>query len=157
MITPGTAHAIDDLEFSARTIVESFRSGLHRSPFHGFAAEFSQHRSYRPGDDLKYLDWKILARTDRLYTRQFKEATNLSVMLVVDASASMDFPAPSANAVSKFTFGVLVAAALAYLIIEQGDAAGMITMADGKFVYLPARGGRSRRAPGAFPQAGHPP
>ena len=93
MITPGTAHAIDDLEFSARTIVESFRSGLHRSPFHGFAAEFSQHRSYRPGDDLKYLDWKILARTDRLYTRQFKEATNLSVMLVVDASGSMDFPA----------------------------------------------------------------
>ena len=145
MITPGTAHAIDDLEFSARTIVESFRSGLHRSPFHGFAAEFSQHRSYRPGDDLKYLDWKILARTDRLYTRQFKEATNLSVMLVVDASASMDFPTQSGTAVSKFTFGVLVAAALAYLIIEQGDAAGLITMADGKFVYLPARGGRSHR------------
>jgi len=142
VITPGTAHAIDDLEFSARTIVESFRSGLHRSPFHGFAAEFSQHRSYRHGDDLKYLDWKILARTDRLYTRQFKEATNLSVMLVVDASASMDFPGQSA---SKFAFGVLVAAALAYLIIEQGDAAGLITMADDKFVYLPARGGRSHR------------
>jgi uncharacterized protein (DUF58 family) len=145
VITPGTAHAIDDLEFSARTIVESFRSGLHRSPFHGFAAEFSQHRSYRHGDDLKYLDWKILARTDRLYTRQFSETTNLSVMLVVDASASMDFPAPSDNVVSKFTFGVLVAAALAYLVIEQGDAAGLITMADDKFVYLPARGGRSHR------------
>jgi uncharacterized protein (DUF58 family) len=145
VITPGTAHAIDDLEFSARTIVESFRSGLHRSPFHGFAAEFSQHRSYRPGDDLKYLDWKILARTDRLYTRQFSETTNLSVMLVVDASASMDFPAPSAQVASKFSFGVLVAAALAYLVIEQGDAAGLITMADGKFVYLPARGGRSHR------------
>ena len=146
MITPGTAHAIDDLEFSARTIVESFRSGLHRSPFHGFAAEFSQHRSYRHGDDLKYLDWKILARTDRLYTRQFSETTNLSVMLVVDASASMDFPRPpSGHVASKFAFGVLVAAALAYLIIEQGDAAGLITMVDGKFVYLPARGGRSHR------------
>jgi uncharacterized protein (DUF58 family) len=156
VITPGTAHAIDDLEFSARTIVESFRSGLHRSPFHGFAAEFSQHRSYRHGDDLKYLDWKILARTDRLYTRQFSETTNLSVMLVVDASASMDFPRqsdmpglktrpPSGHVTSKFAFGVLVAAALAYLIIEQGDAAGLITMADDKFVYLPARGGRSHR------------
>ena len=145
VITPGTAHAIDDLEFSARSIVESFRSGLHRSPFHGFAAEFSQHRSYRPGDDLKYLDWKILARTDRLYTRQFSETTNLSVMLVVDSSASMDFPAPSAQVASKFTFGVLVAAALAYLVIEQGDAAGLITMVDGQFVYLPARGGRSHR------------
>jgi len=156
VIDPGTAHAIDDLEFSARSIVESFRSGLHRSPFHGFAAEFSQHRSYRYGDDLKYLDWKVLARTDRLYTRQFSETTNLSAMLVVDASASMDFPRqsempglktrpPSGPAVSKFTFGVLVAAALAYLIIEQGDAAGLITMVDGKFVYLPARGGRSHR------------
>lgn len=145
LITPGTVHALDDLEFAARTIVESFRAGLHRSPFHGFAAEFSQHRSYRPGDDLKYLDWKILARTDRLYTRQFSETTNLSAMLVVDTSASMNFPEESGDIVSKFTYGVLVAAALCYLIIEQGDAAGLITMAGGKFVYLPARGGRAHR------------
>jgi len=145
VISPGTAHALDDLEFSARSIVESFRSGVHRSPFHGFAAEFSQHRSYRPGDDLKYLDWKVLARTDRLYTRQFSETTNLSAMLVVDTSASMNFPEETGTVVSKFTYGVLVAAALAYLIIEQGDSAGLITMADGKLVYLPARGGRAHR------------
>src|SRR6187402_1321462 len=160
VITPGTVHALDDLEFAARTIVESFRAGVHRSPFHGFAAEFSQHRSYRHGDDLKYLDWKVLARTDRLYTRQFSETTNLSAMLVLDTSASMNFPESlpaEAHArrresvpgvISKFTYGVLVAAALAYLIIDQGDAAGLMTMAGGTFVYLPARGGSShRRAP----------
>lgn len=145
VITAGTVHALDDLEFSARTIVESFRSGLHRSPFHGFAAEFSQHRSYRPGDDLKYLDWKVLARTDRLYTRQFSETTNLSVMLVIDTSASMDFPEAAGSVVSKFTYAVHVAAALAYLIIDQGDAVGLMTMGDGKLNYLPARGGRSHR------------
>ncbi len=145
MITAGTAHAIDDLEFRARTIVESFRSGLHRSPFHGFAAEFSQHRVYRPGDDLKYFDWKVLARTDRMYTRQFSETTNLSVMFVVDCSASMDFPAAADAPVSKFTYGVTAVAALAYLIIEQGDAAGLVTTVDGKFVYLPPRGGRLHR------------
>ena len=142
VLTPSTVAAVDDLELAARLIVEGARSGSHRSPFHGFTAEFSQHRPYRPGDDLKYLDWKLLGRTDRLYTRQFRETTSLSVMLVLDASASMQFP-DGPDAVSKFRYSALVTSALAYLIVNQGDSVGFITMQDGRFSYLPARGGRT--------------
>jgi uncharacterized protein (DUF58 family) len=132
--------AIDDLELAARLIVEGSRSGHHRSPFHGFSNEFSQYRAYRPGDDLKYLDWKLLARTDRLYTRQFRETTNMSVVLVVDTSASMNFPV---QAPSKFRYAIIMAAALAHLIISQGDAVGLMTMQGEKLVWVPARGGRA--------------
>ena len=89
---PSVVAAIDDLELAARLVVEGLRTGQHRSPLHGYSAEFSQHRPYRAGDDLKYLDWKLLARTDRLYSRQFRETTNMAVMIVLDASASMAFP-----------------------------------------------------------------
>jgi uncharacterized protein (DUF58 family) len=130
--------AIDDLELAARLVVEGLRSGAHRSPLHGYNAEFSQHRSYRPGDDLKYLDWKILGRTDRLYTRQFRETTSMAVMLVVDASASMAFGEP----LTKFRYVTVVAAALAHLIATQGDAVGLMAMGGGALSYLPARSGR---------------
>jgi uncharacterized protein (DUF58 family) len=139
VLSPSAVGAIDDLELAARLIVEGAHTGRHRSPFHGFAAEFSQHRPYRPGDDLKYLDWKILGRTDRLYSRRFRETTNLSAMIVLDASASMDFPVGA----TKFKYAVLMAAALAHVIIEQGDAAGLITMSGDRFVYLPPKGGRT--------------
>ncbi len=146
VLDPTVVAAIDDLEVVARHIVEGLRTGEHRSPFHGFSAEFSQYRPYRPGDDLKYLDWKVLARTDRLYTRQFRETTNLSAMIVLDASASMNYPGAhpgerDASGVSKFVYGRMIAAALAYLLVQQGDAVGLMTMADGQFVYVPPRGG----------------
>jgi uncharacterized protein (DUF58 family) len=83
---------IADLELVARIVVEGLVSGLHRSPFHGYSAEFSQYRHYRPGDDLKYVDWKLVARTDRVYTKQFRETTNMASAIVVDTSGSMDFP-----------------------------------------------------------------
>jgi uncharacterized protein (DUF58 family) len=148
VLSSSVVAAIDDLELAARLIVEGARSGQHRSPFHGFTATFSQHRPYRPGDDIKHLDWKLLARTNRLYTRQFSETTNLAVMLVLDASASMDFPAPpggsdDAAVPSKFRYAITMAAALAYLIITSGDAVGLFTESQGRPVYLPARGGRS--------------
>jgi uncharacterized protein (DUF58 family) len=139
--------AIDDLELAARLVVEGLRAGGHRSPFHGFSADFQQHRPYRSGDDLKYLDWKILARTDRLYSKQFRETTSMSVMIVLDSSASMAFPE---TGVSKFQYGSIVAAALAYLIAAQGDAVGLMTTtaplspgeASERLAYLPAKGGR---------------
>src|SRR5690349_24497161 len=115
---------ISDLDLLARIVVEGLVSGLHRSPFHGYSAEFSQYRRYRPGDDLKYVDWKLLARTDRVYTKQFRETTNLAASIVIDTSASMEFPA--ASEVTKFRYAVIVAAALAYVIAEQGDAAGLV-------------------------------
>ena len=91
---------VGDLELVARTIVDGLRSGPHRSPFHGYSAEFSQYRHYRPGDDLKYVDWKLAARTDRIYTKQFRETTDLAATLVLDCSGSMGFTgiAPAAAA-----------------------------------------------------------
>src|SRR5215211_3680441 len=91
MLDPVLLSAIHDLEVVARVTVEGALSGLHRSPFHGYSAEFSQYRHYRPGDDLKYVDWKAFARTDRIYTRQFRETTNVSALFVIDVSKSMDF------------------------------------------------------------------
>lgn len=142
ILDPAVVAAIDDLELAARLIVEGARSGTHRSPFHGFSNEFSQYRAYRPGDDLKYLDWKVLARTDRLYTRQFRETTNMSVVLVVDTSASMAYPVGGDSGPSKFRYAIIMAAALAHLIIGQGDAVGLMTMQGERLVYVPARGGR---------------
>lgn len=138
-LSPAVVAAIDDLELAARVVVEGLRVGGHRSPLHGYGAEFQQHRPYRAGDDLKYLDWKVYARSNRLYTRQFRETTNVSVMLVLDTSASMAFPVKS---LSKFRYASIVAAALAYLASEQGNAVGLMTMTDGHMEYLPARSGR---------------
>lgn len=138
-LSPALVASVDDLEVVARLIVEGMRSGQHRSPFHGFSNEFSQYRAYRPGDDLKYLDWKMLARSDRLYTRQFRETTNMSAMVCLDSSASMAYPE---SGVSKFRYAQLMAAALSHLIVMQGDAVGLMTMQGGRLVYLPARGGR---------------
>jgi uncharacterized protein (DUF58 family) len=136
--------AIDDLALAARIVVEGLRAGTHRSPFHGFSAEFQQHRPYRAGDDLRHLDWKLLARTERLYTRQFRETTSMAVMLVLDSSASMAFPE---EGVSKFSYASIVTAALAYLVVTQGDAAGLMTMrGDGTPAYIPARSGRAHLA-----------
>jgi uncharacterized protein (DUF58 family) len=138
-LSPTVVAAIDDLELAARLVVEGLRTGGHRSPFHGFSTEFRQHRPYRLGDDLKYLDWKLYARSDRLYTRQFHETTNLSVLLVLDRSASMAFPE---TGVSKFRYAQVVCAALAYLVSDQGHAVGLMTTDSDKLAYVPARGGR---------------
>ncbi len=135
MIDPALVASIADLELVARTIADGTLAGLHRSPFHGYSAEFSQYRHYRPGDDLKYLDWKLAARTGRLYTKQFRETTNVAATIVVDASASMHFPD---GARSKFRFAVMCAAALAYLVSSQGDAIGLVT----RNLFVGARAGK---------------
>jgi uncharacterized protein (DUF58 family) len=142
VLSPTVVAAIDDLSLAARLVVEGTRVGGHRSPLQGFSTEFRQHRPYQPGDDLKYLDWKAYARTDRLYTRQFRETTNLGVMLVLDTSASMAFPE---EGVSKFRYATILAAALAHLLLTQGDAVGLLTMQDGAWTHLPVRGGPLHR------------
>jgi len=138
-LSPSVVASIDDLEVAARLVVEGLRTGGHRSPFHGFSTEFRQHRPYRAGDDLKYLDWKLFARSDRLYTRQFRETTNMAVLFVLDTSASMAFPEA---APSKFRYAQILIAALAYLVSEQGHGAGLMTTEGERLVYLPPRGGR---------------
>jgi len=92
VVTSSELQSLRDLELMTKATVEGLRQGLHRSPFHGYSAEFSQYRHYRPGDDLKYVDWKLFARTDRVYTRQFRETTNMSALFVIDVSRSMDYP-----------------------------------------------------------------
>src|SRR5438045_8942653 len=101
--------AIADLELVSKRIVDGTISGMHRSPFHGYSAEFSQYRHYRPGDDLKYVDWKLVARTDRVYTKQFRETTNMASAIVIDTSASRNFPE---GGTSKCRYAVVAAAVL---------------------------------------------
>jgi uncharacterized protein (DUF58 family) len=116
-------------------------SGLHRSPFHGYSAEFSQYRHYRPGDDLKYVDWKLFGRTDRLYTKQFRETTNLHALIVVDCSASMAFA--DGAGVAKLQYAVLVAAAMAHLLARQGDAVGIAAFDATIHTFMPPRTGQN--------------
>ena len=139
-LDPGSLAAIADLELVSKRVVDGTISGLHRSPFHGYSAEFSQYRHYRPGDDLKYVDWKLFARTDRLYTKQFRETTNLLCQIALDASASMDYA--GTQGITKFEYARMLAASLAHLVSRQGDAVGLAAYADGVRQYLPSRGGQ---------------
>jgi uncharacterized protein (DUF58 family) len=141
LLDPVLLNAIGDLELVARVTVDGAVSGLHRSPFHGYSAEFSQYRHYRPGDDLKYVDWKLLARTDRIYTKQYRETTNLAAQIAVDASASMNYAGP--GGVTKLAYARLIAAALAHLIVGQGDAAGLVIFSDTIRQYVPSRSGQA--------------
>ena len=141
LLDPVLLNAIGDLELVARVTVDGTVSGLHRSPFHGYSAEFSQYRHYRPGDDLKYVDWKLLARTDRIYTKQYRETTNLAAQIAVDASASMNYAGPAG--VTKLAYARLLAAALAHLIVGQGDAAGLVVFSDTIRQYVPSRSGQA--------------
>ena len=127
VVVPSELSALRDLELVTRKTVEGLRHGLHRSPFHGYNAEFSQYRHYRPGDDLRYVDWKAFGRTDRLYSRQFRETTNLAALFVIDISRSMDYP-PGAH--SKFELARGTAAILSALVIDQGDTAGLLAVGD---------------------------
>src|SRR5688572_10647850 len=141
VLDPAALSAIHDLELVARVTVEGALSGLHRSPFHGYSAEFSQYRHYRPGDDFKYVDWKLFARTDRVYTKQFRETTNVRVQVVLDASGSMGFTGTAGA--SKFDYARLIAAGFAHLVISQGDAAGLVVHDDEIRGYTGARSGRT--------------
>jgi len=141
MLDPVLLSSIGDLELVARVVIDGTVSGLHRSPFHGYSAEFSQYRHYRAGDDLKYIDWKLFARTDRLYTKQYRETTDMVAEIAVDASASMAFR--GTTGVTKIAYARLLAAALAHLISRQGDAVGLVVYDDGLRHYVPSRAGPS--------------
>jgi len=128
-LDPKTLARLSGLDLKARLIVEGFVSGLHRSPYHGFSVEFAEHREYVPGDDLRYVDWKVFGKNDRYYLKQFEEETNFACNLLLDTSQSMNYRSASA-AMSKLDYAKHVAAAIAYLTIQQQDAAGLVTFAD---------------------------
>ena len=117
------------LELLARQVVEGFLIGLHKSPFHGFSVEFAEHRLYNPGDSLRNVDWKVYARSDRMFVKRYEEETNLRCQLVVDASSSMYFPGERDDEHNKLVFSARAAAALMYLLQKQRDAFGLTTYA----------------------------
>src|SRR5262245_26617189 len=126
LLQPRTLAALEGLELRAQRIVEGYVAGLHRSPYRGFSNEFAEHREYAPGDDLRYVDWKVFGKSDRFYLKQFEEETNLICYLLLDTSESMQYQGPGA-AMSKLAYGQCAAAALAYLVLHQHDAVGLVT------------------------------
>jgi len=118
---------VSGLEFFANQLVEGFITGLHKSPYHGFSVEFAEHRLYNQGQSTRHIDWKVYARTDRLYTKQYEEETNLRCLIVLDSSSSMFYPVQDSG---KFRFSVYSASALAHLLYRQRDAVGLCLFDD---------------------------
>jgi uncharacterized protein (DUF58 family) len=135
-LDPAIIARLGTMELKARTVVEGFLSGLHRSPYKGFSVEFAEYRQYMPGDDLSTLDWKVYARSDRHYVKKFEEETNLEAHLLLDTSASMAYR--GAAPMSKLEYGCVLAASLAFLMNRQRDAAGLIAFDDRIRFRLPA-------------------
>ena len=136
-LDPETLSRLTRLDLIARLVVEGFITGLHRSPYHGFSVEFSEHRPYMPGDPLRDLDWKAYAKTDRLYIKQYEEETNLKAYLLLDISGSMAFRAGAS--MTKFRYGCCLGAALAYLMLRQRDAVGLMLFHEQIASYVPPR------------------
>jgi uncharacterized protein (DUF58 family) len=134
---PQTLSRLSRLQMRARLVVEGVISGLHRSPYHGFSVEFAQHREYTPGDELRYLDWKVFGRSDRFYVKEFEEETNLKAYLLLDTSDSMTY---CSGELSKLEYGSVVAASLAQLMLQQRDAVGLALFNERVQRYLPPRG-----------------
>lgn len=126
LFDPASLAALGHIEIVARWIVDGFITGLHRSPRRGFSVEFAEHREYVPGDDLRYVDWKVFGKTDRYYLKQYEEETNFACYFLIDTSESMQYQSEQA-AVSKLEYAKYISAALAYLVIRQQDAAGLAT------------------------------
>jgi uncharacterized protein (DUF58 family) len=137
-LDPKVLNKITRLDLRARHVVEGFISGLHRSPFHGFSVEFASHREYAPGDDIKHIDWKVQARTDRFYIKQYEEETNLKATFLVDASESMQYARRGSDGLSKYAYACTAAASLAFLLQQQQDAVGLGIFDEDLLQYLPA-------------------
>ena len=141
-LKPEVIRQVKRLDLRARFIVEGFISGLHASPFHGFSTEFSEHRRYAPGDDPATIDWNVYAKTDRYYVKKFQAETNLDGYLVMDLSASMDYT--HAQELTKFEYGICLAASLSYLMVHQSDAVGLVTFDTKVRTSLPPKSRRTQ-------------
>jgi uncharacterized protein (DUF58 family) len=138
LLDPAEVARLGGIEIVAQGVVEGFLAGLHRSPFRGFSVEFTEHRAYQPGDELRYLDWRMLARSDRLFVKQFEEETNLRSMILLDASRSMAWRG-AADRLTKREYAQQLAAAVALILLRQRDATGLITFDDAVRQVIPAR------------------
>src|SRR5438132_7922680 len=138
LLDPAEVARLGGIEIVAQGVVEGFLTGIHRSRCRGFSVEFTEHRAYQPGDELRYLDWKILARADRLFVKQFEQETNLRAMILLDASRSMAWRG-APNRLTKRADGDRLAAALALILLRQRDATGLITFDEAVREVVPAR------------------
>jgi uncharacterized protein (DUF58 family) len=136
LIHAQTLMSIRNMELRARVVVEGFWNGLHRSPYHGFSVEFTEYRQYTPGDDTRFVDWRVVGRSDRYYIKKFEDETNLRCFFVVDQSQSMSY---GSRGYTKAQYAATLAATLGYFLELQGDAIGLLTFAEGLRDYLPAR------------------
>lgn len=136
LIDPAALMGIRNLELRARVVVDGFWSGIHRSPYHGFSVEFTEYRQYTAGDDPRYLDWRVFARSDRYFIKKFEDETNLRCHLLADRSRSMSF---GSVGYTKAAYAATLAATLAYFLHLQGDAVGLLTFDEQVRDYLPAR------------------
>lgn len=136
LIDPAALMRIKSLEMRARVVVEGFWKGLHKSPYHGFSVEFSEYRPYTKGDDPRFIDWKVVARSDRVFIKKFEDETNLRCTLLVDQSQSMGY---GSKGYSKADYAATLAATLAYFLMEQGDAVGLATFDEKPDQAIPAR------------------
>ncbi len=139
-LDPRIVSELKDLSLRARLIVEGFLIGLHRSPFHGFSVEFKEHRAYNPGDEIRWIDWKVYARTNKFFVRKFEEETNLKAYILLDVSNSMAYPE---KGVSKFEYTRSLAAALSYLLFFQKDAVGLLAFSDRIHTLVPPRSSKA--------------
>lgn len=135
-LNPEVVAKLRSMDLRARLVVEGFITGLHKSPYHGFSAEFAEHRQYMPGDEIKHIDWKVYGKTDRFYVKRFEEETNLKSYILLDASASMGY---SSKGISKLQYASYLAGALSYLMMQQRDAVGLVTFDEKIRRYLPPR------------------
>lgn len=142
LLAPNELAALGGLEIVAREIVEGFIAGLHRSPHRGFSVEFAEHRMYQPGDDLRYIDWRMFGRSDRYYIKQFEEETNLRAYLLLDVSGSMEWTSSEGTIPAKLWYAKQLAAALSLMLLRQGDAVGLIGFDEQTRAHVAPRGGR---------------
>lgn len=139
-LDPSVVSKLKSIELKARMVVEGFMVGLHKSPYHGFSVEFSQHRSYQQGDPIKDIDWKVYGRRERFYIKQYEEETNLITNVVVDVSKSMDFKHTSS--ITKLEYANVLAASLIYLMLHQQDSVGLTLYSDKIESYLTPKSSR---------------
>jgi uncharacterized protein (DUF58 family) len=135
-LDPAGLHRVGNMELVAKQVVEGFLTGRHRSPYHGFSVEYLDHRAYTPGDEIRNLDWKIVARSDKYYVKLYEEETNLRAYILLDCSSSMQF---SSGDQSKLSWGSYLAAALTYLLLRQNDAVGLVEFDSGVRKFIPPR------------------
>ena len=135
-LQPEMISRLANMELRARTVVEGFITGLHKSPYHGFSVEFAEHRPYMPGDEIRRIDWKVYGKTDRFYVKQYEDETNLKAYILMDVSGSMGY---GSHEVSKLQYGSYLSASLAYLMMLQRDAVGLALFDTAIRSYLPPR------------------